>query len=120
MTDGPNAQPVTACSLFLEPTFMSDLNRAVRAEEDQNGTAHQGEEDQNGTAHQGEEDQNGTAVRHGQEDQNGTAHQGEEDQNGTVRQGAVYHGDFVSKYNKAKRFANAKQNQIPQAFLPVP
>ena len=86
MTDGPNAQPVTACSLFLEPTFMSGLNRAVRAEEDQNGTAHQGEEDQNGT----------------------------------VRQGAVYHGDFVSKYNKAKRFANAKQNQIPQAFLPVP
>ena len=75
MTDGPNAQPVTACSLFLEPTFMSGLNRAVRAEEDQNGT---------------------------------------------VRQGPVYHGDFVSKYNKAKRFANAEQNQIPQAFLPVP
>ena len=99
---------------------MSGLNRAVRAEEDQNGTAHQGEEDQNGTAHQGEEDQNGTAVRHGQEDQHGTVHQGEEDQNGTVRQGPVYHGDFVSKYNKAKRFANAEQNQIPQAFLPVP
>ena len=88
---------------------MSGLNRAVRAEEDQNGTAHQGEEDQNGTA-----------VRHGQEDQHGTVHQGEEDQNGTVRQGPVYHGDFFSKYNKAKRFSNAEQNQIPQAFLPVP